>query len=267
MCLWRCVWEGYSDCEREPLCLLKVSRGSVAVNQRAEAGLPDGYQCLCKVLCSPALLEREAGAIDLAIDFPHRCLFLMTLELSLLFVIASVLWIQPCLLAKAESSRNWSGSVTFFFSPLSGEINYCLVTGNHFSLLKQITQGSYVSASPLSGIYFRGAVVLGFWSRALDRVFPDCLFSWYLPVILFLSACGGGDEPSTSPLPALLFVLWKTAVALGDRLESRRGALPLTFPWERSLLPTRRLLPSRPLSPDLGVTHRETTCSSEQNAN
>lgn len=192
----------------------------------------------------------------------------MTLELSLLFVIASVLWIQPRPLAEAESSRNWSSFVTFF-SLLNGEINYCLVTGNHFSLLKQITQGSYVCASPLSGIYFRGAVVPGFWRRALDRVFPGCLFSWYLPVILFLSACGGGDEPSTSPLPALLFVLWKTEVALGDRQtgEQKRGALPLTFPWERSLLPTRRLLPSRPLSPDLGVTHRETTCSSEQNAN
>ncbi len=126
----------------------------------------------------------------------------MTLELSLLFVIASVLWIQPRLLAEAESSHNWSSSVTFF-SLLSGEINYCLVTGNHFSLLKQITQGSYVCASPLSGIYFRRAVVPGFWRRALDRVFPGCLFSWYLPVILFLYACGGGDEPSTSPLPAI----------------------------------------------------------------
>lgn len=149
----------------------------------------------------------------------------MTLELSLLFVIASVLWIQPRLLAEAESSRNWSSSVTFF-SLLSGEINYCLVTGNHFSLLKQITQGSYICASPLSGIYFRGAVVPGFWRRALDRVFPGCLFSWYLPVILFLSACGGGDEPSTSLLPVLLFVLWKTEVALGDRQtgEQKRGS-------------------------------------------
>ncbi len=176
MCLWRCVWEGYSDSEREPLCHLKVSRGSVAVNQWAEACLPDGYQCLCKVLRSPAVLEREAGAPLISPLISHIAAYFWWHWSCLSFFIASVLWIQPRLLAEAESSRNWSSSVTFF-SLLSGEINYCLVTGNHFSLLKQITQGSYVCASYEWHLFPRGCC-----SWLLEKGFKLCVSR--LPLLL-----------------------------------------------------------------------------------
>lgn len=167
---WRCFWEGYSDSEWERLCHLKVSRGSGAVNQRAKAGLPDGYQCLCKELRSPAVLEREAGAPLISPLISHIAAYFWWDRSCFSFLSSpSVLWIQPRLLAKAESSRNWSGSVTFF--SLRGEINYCLVAGNHFSLLKQITQGPHVCALPMSGIWFGGAVVPGCRRRVFAGVF------------------------------------------------------------------------------------------------